>query len=90
MAIHELSDPTFEFPDLVDVGKINADRSADETHQSTEFQHSPFSNEELGQFKADDIQAGRTIGKLLSTLFIYTVIIMSVVIWWTLVTDWNQ
>ncbi len=42
-----------------------------------------FSREELRQFAADDADAGRSIGKILSALFIYTLIAMSVVIWWT-------
>ena len=42
-----------------------------------------FSRDELRQFAADDADAGRSIGKILSALFIYTLIAMSVVIWWT-------
>ena len=45
-----------------------------------------FSRDELRQFAADDTAAGRSIGKILSALFIYTLIAMSVVIWWTLRT----
>ena len=42
-----------------------------------------FSPEEIRQFAADDEEAGRRIGKILATLFVYTVIAMSIVIWWT-------
>ena len=45
-----------------------------------------FSRDELRQFAADDAAAGRSIVKILSALFIYTLIAMSVVIWWTLRT----
>ncbi len=45
-----------------------------------------FSREELQEFAADDIAAGRTIGKILAALFIYTVIAMSVAILWTINT----
>ena len=46
-------------------------------------EQSLFSREELREFAADDATAGRNIGKILSALFIYTVIAMSVAIWWT-------
>lgn len=43
-----------------------------------------FSREELRQFESDDAEAGRRIGKILTSLFVYTLIAMSVVIWWSL------
>ena len=42
-----------------------------------------FSREELCQFAADDADAGRHIGTILASLFIYTLIAMSVAMWWT-------
>lgn len=45
-----------------------------------------FSREEIRQFDSDDAEAGRRIGKILTTLFVYTLLAMSVVIWWTLKT----
>jgi hypothetical protein len=42
-----------------------------------------FSREELQQFAADDAAAGARIGKILGALFIYTLVVMSVAIWWT-------
>lgn len=42
-----------------------------------------FSREELRQFAAEDAEAGRRIGKILASLFIYTIIAMSVAIWWS-------
>jgi hypothetical protein len=45
-----------------------------------------FEIEELEQFRSDDAAAARTIGKILSTLFLYTLIVMSLVVWWTLKT----
>ena len=43
-----------------------------------------FSSQELRQFESDDAEAGRRIGKILTSLFVYTLIAMSVVIWWSL------
>jgi hypothetical protein len=45
-----------------------------------------FSPQEIRQFDSDDAEAGRRIGKILTSLFIYTLIAMSVVILWTLRT----
>lgn len=42
-----------------------------------------FSGQELRQFENDDAEAGRRIGKILATLFVYTLLAMSVVSWWT-------
>ena len=42
-----------------------------------------FTREELRQFAAEDAEAGRRIGKILASLFIYTVIAMSIAIWWS-------
>ncbi|MEY2724294.1 MAG: hypothetical protein RLZZ458_161 [Planctomycetota bacterium] len=42
-----------------------------------------FSAVEVEQFSADDVIAGSAIGKMLSALFLYTVIAMSIASWWT-------
>ncbi len=42
-----------------------------------------FADDEIAQFEEDDVEAGRAIGKMLSLLFIYTVIAMSIVAVWT-------
>ena len=42
-----------------------------------------FTQVEVEQFEADDVQAGAAIGKMLSVLFLYTVLVMSFVAWWT-------
>ena len=63
-----------------------------ETHRNTESVihrndgTTLFSGDELRQFAADDAEAGRRIGKILSALFIYTLLAMSVAVWWTLKT----
>jgi hypothetical protein len=44
---------------------------------------SPFSTNDIRGFEADDVEAGRAIGKMLSILFIYTVFAMSIVALWT-------
>lgn len=42
-----------------------------------------FTPVELEQFEADDVVAGSAIGKMLSILFLYTVLVMSFVGYWT-------
>ena len=42
-----------------------------------------FSRKELRQFSAEDAQAGRAIGTILITLFVYTIVAMTIVIIWT-------
>jgi hypothetical protein len=42
-----------------------------------------FTDEEIKQFDADDTQVGGAIGKMLSVFFLYTVVAMSIVAWWT-------
>lgn len=46
---------------------------------NTEAEAVPFSSADLKQFDADDAQAGRAIGKMLSLFFLYTVVAMSIV-----------
>lgn len=43
----------------------------------------PFTEQQIDQFDADDGDAGRAIGKMLATFFLYTVIVMLGVAWWT-------
>lgn len=42
-----------------------------------------FTAVEIEQFEADDVVAGAAIGKMLSALFFYTVLVMTFVGWWT-------
>ncbi|MEO2015791.1 MAG: hypothetical protein ABGZ53_15625 [Fuerstiella sp.] len=42
-----------------------------------------FTALEVQQFEADDVVAGSAIGKMLSALFLYTILAMSFVTWWT-------
>lgn len=42
-----------------------------------------FSPIEIEQFSADDVSAGGAIGKMLSALFLYTVLAMGIAGWWT-------
>lgn len=42
-----------------------------------------FTAVEVEQFEADDVVAGSAIGKMLSILFLYTVLVMTFVGWWT-------
>ena len=42
-----------------------------------------FEREELAQFDADDVVAGKAIGVMLSLFFLYTMIAMSIVGYWT-------
>ncbi|QDT17904.1 hypothetical protein [Alienimonas californiensis] len=43
----------------------------------------PFSADEYRQFAREDGRAGRFIGWLLCALFVYTIIVASAAIWWT-------
>lgn len=42
-----------------------------------------FEEDELTQFDADDVTAGRAICKMLSLFFLYTVIVMAIAGYWT-------
>ncbi len=50
---------------------------------TTESQAELFSPVEIEQFGADDVTAGGAIGKMLSALFLYTVLAMGIAGWWT-------
>ncbi len=67
-----------------DVRQTTRSSSASDLTQGAE--QALFSREELTQFEADDVQIMSRIGKILSALFVYTIIAMSVAIWWTLRT----
>jgi hypothetical protein len=43
----------------------------------------PFTEQQVEQFDTDDGDAGRAIGKMLATFFLYTIIATSAVAWWT-------
>ena len=49
----------------------------------------PFEQDEILGFQADDVEAGAAIGKLLSLLFVYTLIAMAIVSAWTLAASNN-
>lgn len=54
-------------------------------HDSATAVEAPlFNRAELEQFDQDDQTAGRAIGKMLALFFFYTVIAMSLVVWWTI------
>ncbi|MFO0979892.1 MAG: hypothetical protein U0996_26065 [Planctomycetaceae bacterium] len=54
------------------------------SHETTAAADAPlFSPAEVEQFAADDVTAGGAIGKMLSALFLYTVVAMSIAGWWT-------
>jgi hypothetical protein len=57
---------------------------ADPTLQSSPATEPLFSRADVRQFDSDDAEAMRRIGKILTTLFIYTLVAMSIVIWWSL------
>ena len=50
---------------------------------ATESSAELFSPTEIEQFGADDVTAGGAIGKMLSALFLYTVLAMGIAGWWT-------
>ena len=53
------------------------------TESTTPSDEPLFTAVEVEQFEADDVVAGSAIGKMLSILFLYTVLAMSFVVWWT-------
>lgn len=53
------------------------------TPVASEEQTELFSAVEIEQFGADDVTAGGAIGKMLSALFLYTVLAMGIAGWWT-------
>ena len=53
------------------------------TTAATDDQTELFSAVEIEQFGADDVTAGGAIGKMLSALFLYTVVAMGIAGWWT-------
>ncbi len=69
------------FADVLDPAEVSVPDSSSVPDRTVE---PLFTREELRQFEADDVEAGRRIGKILTSLFIYTLIAMSVVIWWSL------
>jgi hypothetical protein len=60
---------------------------SEEAHATVPAAHSEpgtlFTDQQIEQFEEDDGDAGRAIGKMLATFFLYTVIVMSLVAWWT-------
>ena len=62
---------------------------AQEQATATELPENPFEKEELAQFDADDVIAGKAIGIMLSLFFLYTMIAMSIVGIWTFYNDFN-
>lgn len=42
-----------------------------------------FEHDELANFDADDVTAGRALCKMLSLFFLYTVIVMAIAGYWT-------
>ena len=53
------------------------------TEQTASTETPIFTPVEVEQFEADDVVAGSAIGRMLSILFLYTVLAMSFVAWWT-------
>jgi len=53
------------------------------TEQTATADKPLFTAVEVEQFEADDVVAGSAIGKMLSILFLYTVLAMTFVGWWT-------
>jgi hypothetical protein len=53
------------------------------SHETTAADAPLFSPAEVEQFAADDDMAGGAIGKMLSALFLYTIVAMSIAGWWT-------
>ena len=63
---------------------------AEEQATATELPENPFEQEELAQFDADDVNAGKAIGVMLSLFFLYTMFAMSLVGLWTYISMHSQ
>jgi len=59
-----------------------SDAAHSDAHAAS-HEESLFSPVEVEQFAADDVEAGGAIGKMLSALFLYTVLAMGISGWWT-------
>lgn len=57
--------------------------AANETVATAEIPEPLFSNADLREFESEDVAAGQIICKMLSILFIYTLVAMSIVSIWT-------
>lgn len=60
------------------------------TETSPNTDASLFTAVQLEEFEADDVIAGSAIGKMLSILFLYTVLVMSFVGVWTFTQNANE
>ena len=71
--------------DPQDAGAATAAPAAAETEETGDpVPEGPlFEDDELAQFDADDVQAGGAICKMLSLFFLYTVVVMALVGFWT-------
>ncbi|REJ84064.1 MAG: hypothetical protein DWQ34_27855 [Planctomycetota bacterium] len=57
---------------------------SDQNVSETETADAPlFTQAELREFDADDVEAGKNICKMLSLFFFYTVIVMGISVWVT-------
>ncbi|NNJ25603.1 hypothetical protein [Alienimonas chondri] len=73
----------------VAVGTPDAPSAPAGTHESTatvvasRSGADPFTADEYRQFAMEDGRAGKLIGWLLCALFVYTILVASAAIWWT-------
>ncbi len=51
---------------------------SDQTSTAVASSEPLFTSEEVKQFDCDDAEAGRAIGKMLSVMFFYTVVVMAI------------
>ena len=68
-------------------GQGEAEAHGEDTVTATAELPEAFDKADLRQFEADDVTAGSAICKMLSLLFIYTLIAMSCVSYWTWVVS---
>ena len=71
-----MSNPSFRVSDSAAIRSPSTD-----SHEPDESEL--FSREKLRQFADEDSQAGRRIAAILVSLFIYPLVVMTIVIWWT-------
>ncbi len=85
MAENEAASEQTEEATTAEVGQGGVTAHADDAATATAELPQAFDKADLQQFKDDDVAAGGTICKMLCLLFVYTLIVMSYVAYWT----WN-
>lgn len=72
-----------DFMVLIHLGDILMSDAVSTVARAVPEEGQLFSNAELREFEADDVEAGRRIAKILTAFFVYTLLAMCVSIAWS-------